>query len=82
MIVNWLAHPFLIIFNPTELWRQFKIMRVKKNPRKFTQGVANGIYEPVQPEFAEWTADAASSVYSCLFFLPILPIGLPIGTLN
>ena len=42
----------------------------------FTQDEANKLFEPVQPEFAEWTADANSSIHNTMMFAPVFPLGL------
>ena len=42
----------------------FQQAMVKRNLGKYNQATANVIFEPIQPEFAEWTADAASAVYT------------------
>jgi hypothetical protein len=44
----------------------------------FTQDEANKLFEPVQPEFAEWTADANSSIHNTMMFAPVFPLAMAI----
>ena len=75
ILANQYVHPFQIYFNPNYFIKMFQQAMVKRNLGKYNQATANVIFEPIQPEFAEWTADAASAVYTALFFLPIVPLG-------
>ena len=82
LIANWYVHPLLNFFNLPEIIRQWKMYKIKKNPKGFTQQEANKAFEGIQPEIADWYADACSSLMNALFFMPIMPYALIIGALN
>ena len=82
LLSNWAVHPQLNVFNMKEIIRQWKIFKIKKNPKAFTQQEANTAFEGVQPEIADWYADACSSLMNVLFFMPVMPYGIIIGILN
>lgn len=75
MITNLYIHPLFVFFNPGWFIKKFKQWKIKRNPENYTQAFANAEFEPIEPEFAEWTADAISAVFCAVFFLPIVPQG-------